>query len=390
MRGSKNNKKIIYISHWRIPSEKTMSPLIMKTCEGLADSGFEVELWLPWRRNPSFRGIETFKYHGVKNNFLIKRLPALDGVVLMPNKTGFYLLVASFNISVFFYALFRGIIKSAVFYAHDTRDAILLILFKPKIFFEIHDFYKSSVDFINKLGFSRASGLIVTNKYKMEKINKEYGIPLEKMLHQPNAVDVEKFSPNISKEEARKKLDLSKDKKIVLYTGHLFGWKGVDILLELAKYLPEDQVVYFVGGTNEDIADFKNKKDKLGIGDNVIIAGRKPHDEIPLWQRAADVLVLPNTAKEEASKYETSPVKLFEYMASGTPMVASDLPSIRNVVNENMVWFFEADNAGNLSQVIQESMNNEKESRDKAVNAKKEVKKYTWENRSRSIINFIS
>jgi glycosyltransferase involved in cell wall biosynthesis len=61
-----------------------------------------------------------------------------------------------------------------------------------------------------------------------------------------------------------------------------------------------------------------------------------------------------------------------------------------NVVNENMVWFFEADNAGNLSQVIQESMNNEKESRDKAVNAKKEVKKYTWENRSRSIINFIS
>lgn len=389
MQDIKNTKKLIYISHWRVPSEKTMSPLIMKTCEGLAND-FEVELWVPWRHNPGFKKADAFEYHGVKKNFLIKRLPALDGMAFIPGKLGFYLLVASFNVSVFLYALFRGILKSAVFYAHDTRDAVLLLLFRPRIFFEIHDFYKSSVDFINKLGFSRAAGLIVTNKYKMEKINKEYGIPMERMLHQPNVVDVEKFNPNISKEEAREKLQLPRDEKIILYTGHLFGWKGVDTLLESAKYLPKNQVIYFVGGTDEDIESFKKKKESLGIGDAVVIAGRKPHDEIPLWQRAADVLVLPNTAKEEASKYETSPVKLFEYMASGTPILASDLPSIRNIVNENMVWFFEADNSKDLNQVIQKSLSSEKESQNKADNARQESQKYTWGNRSKNILNFIS
>lgn len=381
-------RKLIYISHHRFPGDKTHPGFAMKTCEGLAD-GFEVELWVPWRYNPKFSGVDAYKYHGVKESFQIRRLPALDGMAIIPGKLGFYLLVGSFNVSVFLYALLRGILKSDVFYAHDTRDAILLLLFRPKIFFEIHDFYKSSVDFVNKFGFSRATGLVVTNRYKMEKINKEYGITMEKMLHQPNAVDVEKFNPNISKEEAREELQLSRDKKIILYTGHLFSWKGVDTLLESAKYLSENQVIYFVGGTEEDIESFKKEKESLGIGDAVVIAGRKPHDEIPLWQRAADILVLPNTAKEEASKYETSPVKLFEYMASGTPIVASDLPSIRNIVNENMVWFFEADNSKNLSQVIQGAISNSEESKNKAMNAQEEAQKYTWDSRAKKINDFL-
>src|SRR3989338_7168842 len=84
--------------------------------------------------------------------------------------------------------------------------------------------------------------------------------------------------------------------------------------------------VGFVGGTEKDRAKVKVKSEKLKNKDNVKIIEHRPHDEIPFWLRAADILVLPNTAIEDISKYYTSPMKLFEYMASGRPIVPSDLP----------------------------------------------------------------
>lgn len=382
-------KKLVYISHLRYPSEKTHSAFAMKTCEGFAKNGFDVELWVPLRYNPDFKNTDPFEYHGVKKNFRIKKIFCFNLLDLFPGALSFWVMVISFNFSITSYAMLRNLLKSAVFYCHDLRDLFILPLLQVKIFLEIHDFYKTPSVRFNKFIFSRIAGFIITNKYKIGLLNKEYGIPLNKMLYQPNAVDIEKFDIKISKEEAKQKLDLPSDKKIILYTGHLFAWKGVDTLLDAAKLLPQDHLVYFVGGTDKDIREFRIKKEKLGMS-NAFIVGRKPHDEIPTWLKAADVLVLPNTAKDQASKYETSPVKLFEYMASGAPIVASDLPSVRDIVDENMVWFFEADSSKNLSQVIQGAISNSEESKNKAMNAQKESQKYTWDLRAKRINDFLN
>lgn len=382
--------KIIYISHWRFPSEKTMSPLIMKTCEMFARSGMRVELWVPRRNNFSFSHQDPFAYHNIQKNFLIRRLPVLDLTGIFPGDLVFLLMVATFNISTFICFTFRGLAPDSIIYFHDARDALLPIFLKRKSFLEIHDFYKSKINFINGFIFTRIKGFIVTNRLKAEKLKAEFGVPEKAILHRPNGVDVKMFALEMSQASAREKLGLPLDPKIVLYTGHLFDWKGVDTLFEAHKFLEGEEVIYFVGGTDKDIQKYRQMVQKFpGAQKCIVVAGRRSHAEIPLWLKAADVLVLPNTAKSEASKYETSPVKLFEYMASKIPIVASDLPSIRNVVDEGMVWFVRPDDPRALANCIHKIWSDQTSAISKALRAQREVAQYSWENRNEAIIKFM-
>lgn len=365
-----------------------MSPLIMKTCEMFAKRGFEVELWVPTRINSQLAEKDPFAYHGIERNFKIWRVPALDLLESIRGKVPFFILLATFNLTVALYALLRRFPKDTIFYLHDIRDAVLLTLLPQNKFLEIHDFYRSRVWFLNSFIFKRVSGFIVTNRLKIELLKKNFGIPEDRMLHQPNGVNVSLFNTKLSKNEAREELELPKDKKIILYTGHLFDWKGVDTLFDAYQYLGSEEIIYFVGGTDEDISRFQAKL-RSANAQNVVIAGRRPHAEMPLWLKAADVLVLPNTGKMEVSRVETSPVKLFEYMASGTPIVASDLPSIRNIVDESIVQFFDPDDAVSLADSVRLVLRGEEQATLRARRALEEVKKYSWERRSELIIRFI-
>ncbi len=76
-------------------------------------------------------------------------------------------------------------------------------------------------------------------------------------------------------------------------------------------------------------------------------------------------------------------------MASGTPLVASDLPSIREIVDEEMVWFFEPDNPESLAYSIKQALENENESQSRAAKAQAEAEKYTWEKRAKRILEFV-
>lgn len=380
-------RKLIYISHWRFPAEKTHAAFAMKTCEMFAKKGIMVELWASWRRN-KLKGSDPFAYHGVEKLFIIRRLPVLDLTGLVPGNSAFFLLLATFNIVLFFYAFLRRLPKDTIFYFHDVRDALLFSFVGVPKFLEIHDFYKSGADFINRLVFPRTSGFIVTTRFKMQVLEKEFGVLPEKMLYQPNAVDIDLFDVAVTQEEARRKLNLPQDKKIILYTGSLFLWKGADILLAAADFLSENEMTCFVGGTDDDIKEFKVKSLKSKVK-NIIVVGRRPHQEIPLWLKAADVLVLPNTAKDPVSKYETSPVKLFEYMASGRPIIASDLPSVRSIVEETTVTFFEPDNSFDLAAQIKTVLLDYPRLTEKADLAKRKVGKYSWEKRTKTIVDWL-
>src|ERR1044071_10426309 len=82
-------------------------------------------------------------------------------------------------------------------------------------------------------------------------------------------------------------------------------------------------------------------------GNKVSLVGFKPHSEARLFQKAADVLVLPHSMKYLHSAYYTSPLKLFEYMAAGAPIVAAELPSIREVIKHgDNGWLVAPDDAG--------------------------------------------
>jgi glycosyltransferase involved in cell wall biosynthesis len=228
--------------------------------------------------------------------------------------------------------------------------------------------------------FGRARLVIATNQWKFDELRKEFQISESKLVMLRNGVDVEAFLTNRSKVECREALGLPSEGGVVVYTGHLYSWKGVDTLAAAMEHLPDIEC-YFVGGTDADIDRFKD----IYRAPNLHFVGHHPHDEMPLWQGAADALILPNTAKEEIAKYYTSPMKLFEYMASGHPIAASRIPSITEIVTEEMAYLVEPDSPSALAEGIRSLLAFPAEAKERGRRARKEVAKYHWDERARSI-----
>jgi glycosyltransferase involved in cell wall biosynthesis len=118
------------------------------------------------------------------------------------------------------------------------------------------------------------------------------------------------------------------------YAGHLYPWKGADLVIEAVAALPEVQGVIVGGHEGEpDLARLKAFAVELNCASRVTFTGLIPPPQVAATLMQADVLVLPNRASAISNEF-TSPLKLFEYMASGRPIVASDLPSLREVLRD--------------------------------------------------------
>jgi len=372
--------KLIYIANIRIPTEKAHGIQIMEMCEAFGNHNLETELIIPWRFNRIKQ--DFFNYYGIKKNFKIKKIFSLDLIFLNIPRIFFWLQSLTFFISIFFYLLFK---KADIIYSRDSFSLYLLSFFKKNIVLELHTF-PSNFSF-HKRVFKKAKKIVViTRRLKDSLVNK--GINKSKILVAPDGVDIEKFNIDISQEEARKKLNLPLDKKIVLYTGHLYKWKGVQVLADTSEFLYKDIVVVFVGGTEKDIKEFKNRnkdKDK----DNLLVLGHKPYSDIPYYLKAADVLVLPNSGKTKISKKWTSPMKMFEYMASQRSIIASDLPSLREILDENNAILVKSDNPQELIQGIKRALKDLDLSVKISTQAYKDVQEYTWQKRVNNILRFI-
>jgi glycosyltransferase involved in cell wall biosynthesis len=250
----------------------------------------------------------------------------------------------------------------------------------------MHDFPESKTALFGKY-LNRMRWVLIHNRWKLEEAKRVFPfISHSKYLYEPNAVDLKDFDIRVSFEEARRDLALPIDKKIVVYTGHLYGWKGVDTLAKCAQLLADNYLVVFVGGTDIDVKRFRDKYEKINT---IKIVGHVKHSEIPIWQKAADILALPNTAKEKISAFYTSPMKLFEYMASGRPIVATDIPSIREILNENNSVIVEADDPLAMRNGLVKVGESAGLSNKLSLQALSDVSFHTWEKRAERIIDFI-
>lgn len=368
--------RLLYISNARLPTEKAHGIHIMKMCEVFAQMA-EVELVVPKRLNKIKE--DPFRYYGIKPNFQIKKLPCLD-LIRWDKYFGYFALwleILSFAFFVFFYLLFK---KADIIYTRD-KFFLPLVFFKKNLVFEAHTFPRSY--FLYSFPLRKIKNIIVITQ-KLKEFFMEKGIGPDKILVAPDGVDLEIFY--MEGGNCRKKLGLPLDKKIVLYSGHLYSWKGADILAKASQFLPENTEVYFVGGTEEDVEKFKIKNSKFKIH----VIGHRPYPEIPCWLKAADVLVLPNSGKEEISKHWTSPLKMFEYMAAKRPIISSDLPSIREVLNDSNAFLVEPDNPEALARGIKEVLDNPQLSDRISKKAYEDVENnYTWRKRRKKIFKFL-
>ncbi|HUD03997.1 MAG TPA: glycosyltransferase family 4 protein [Candidatus Paceibacterota bacterium] len=368
------NKKLIYIANIRLPTEKAHGIQIMKMCEAFADQGLEVELIVSSRKTPITEN--PFDYYDVRENFRIKKLWSIDAIRF--GRIGFLIQSFTFAKNVSWHALF----KKGTFYTRDEMVAFYLRILGKKVIWESH---AGQANFFVRMLIRINVPLVVITK-GLADVYMHTGVSPKNIHVAPDGVDIKQFDIKENKDEARTRLGFNKEEKIVLYTGHLYSWKGTDTLAEAAQSLPKDVMIYFVGGTENDILSFKKKYRETG---NIRILGRKPHHEIPLYMRAADILVIPNSSKQDISRLYTSPMKLFEYMASGAPIVASDLPSLREILNESDAFFFVPDDAKDLLRAIVGVFADQRQALKKAALASEEVKEYSWQKRAKDILSFI-
>ena len=140
---------------------------------------------------------------------------------------------------------------------------------------------------------------------------------------------------------------------VAAYAGHLYPWKGVDVFLQALAATPGVDGLIVGGHPGEaDLARVQNLAQSLGLGERLTITGLVPPHEVSAALAGAQVFVLPNVATAVSERY-TSPLKLFEYLARGGAIIASDLPALREVLTHGeTAWLVPAGDVRALSEAL--------------------------------------
>ncbi|MBI1998857.1 MAG: glycosyltransferase family 4 protein [Parcubacteria group bacterium] len=399
--------RIIYISYDPLPTEKAHGINIVKTCEAIASVGVPLELVMPRTWHSAHNDI--FSFYKLLPVFTIRLLFSVDGIRFnVPY--GFWIRRFSFATAVALSLCTRPR-RGIVVLTRDEISAVILRMLRYEVFYDMHGFPETKRWFWKRV-MRRMTGIITTNYWKKIECRDVFGIPTEKTAIAPNGFDPELFRrAEGTKKELRKELGLPEKGALVLYTGSLYDWKGAHVLLEAAKQFPISNFLrrqshresstqsgqfpisfVFIGGNEKECAQFRGQ---AGPSTHIHVIGRRPYYDIPKFLKAADVLVLPNSARSKEarfavySQHDTSPIKLFEYMASGTPIVASSLSSIHEILHPKSALFVQPDNPAALIEGLRMVLIDAVAAERRAQQALADVKKYTWERRAERILEFI-
>jgi len=219
-------------------------------------------------------------------------------------------------------------------------------------------------------------------------IVERWGADPERISVVPNGVDIDRFRPDASPHGIRDELGLG-DAPLIIFVGALGPWHGVQNLLNAAPLvLKEHPSARFliVGGAKEYSIDHLHERAReLSVSDSVTFLGPMPSDKIPGLVVEADVAVAPYSNVD----YGFSPLKIYEYMGAGRPIVASSLPSIFECVTDDEDALLvepenEVDLAGALIRVIGDASLAERLGRKARENA---VARFSWKACTRKLLD---
>lgn len=372
--------KIIYISKSIIPSRTANSIHVMKMCQAFSDHGHDVTLLAPDVNSQYEKNvIDVFNFYGTKKNFKIKKLWHPD----LKFGAFFYLC------SIFFYLFFNK--KFDLVYGRFLHGCYIATIFRNKVIFEAH-----TPVFKEKIHTLLIFKLLIKNKYfiKMVVISKALkSIYLENGYLNNTKIQVAHDGADEVK-SLNSKIQLlgHKNNLKVGYVGHLYKGKGLEIIASLAKKLDDDIEIHIIGGLEKDINLWREKI----INKNVFFYGFVAPKNVSNYLNALDVCLLPNQEivfPHGAESLEntinistfTSPLKLFEYMSHKKPIIASDMPVIREVLNERNSMLVKCNDTMSWINSIQK-LKNSKEREVIAGQALRDFYKYTWKNRAMSLL----
>jgi glycosyltransferase involved in cell wall biosynthesis len=176
----------------------------------------------------------------------------------------------------------------------------------------------------------------------------------------------------------------------VYYIGQLYPWKGVDVLVDAMRHVNGAELV-IVGGLppEPDLDRLKRLASSLSLEDRVRFRGFVPPPELSAERTKADLFVIPLLDSTTARLF-TSPLKLFEAMASGRPIVASDLPSIREILTHEVnALLVPPGDARALAAAIERLLHDPALSARLAARAFEDAKAYSWDRRAETISSLL-
>jgi len=381
MLSGKNKISILYLANIRFPTERAHGLQIAESCSAFASLGCQVTLLVPTRKQSEFiiKNPDWMRLYNLKTPFSVKYLKLPDPFCLNLGKWGFLLQSLMFSV----YGLWE-IWKqkpSLVYSRYYIFTPLLKLTTRPTVM-EAHEIYDWP-NCIQKLIYNCVDFVICNTKALKGTLNKK-GVKTEKLYVEPNGVGQEFFINNNKKTD---KTNYGNNINL-LYAGHFYVWKGIYTLIDAMQHLSSKYKLTLVGGLAKDtdgvLAYLKDKD----WANNIKVKASVEHKKVCKYIKEADILILPNT-RDEYSTYYTSPIKLFEYLASGKPIVISDLPSMREIVDKSCVHFFKAEDSKSLALAIEEAAKFES----RHIKAKIRIniaKKHTWEKRASRILNIIS
>jgi glycosyltransferase involved in cell wall biosynthesis len=180
----------------------------------------------------------------------------------------------------------------------------------------------------------------------------------------------------------------------IVYAGQLYPWKGVDVLLAAVARLPGQHLTIMGGRSPDarddpDLASCRAIAARLGLGSRVAFGGFVPYGEVRSRLAGAGAAVLP-LPDRLMSRYFTSPLKLFDYMAAGVPIVASDLPAVREVLTDGEdALLVPPGDPGVLAGALERLLTDHELGERLRQRAFAEVSRYTWDRRAERIIRAV-
>jgi glycosyltransferase involved in cell wall biosynthesis len=393
-------KRIVYLANARLPTEKAHGYQICKMCEAFEHNGVEVVLMHPDRHqfDPRLREQSVFDYYGIQRRFEVRTLPNWDVVrlsVIIPNR----LFTPIFFAHALIWGLYAVLIarkeRADCYYTRDSAIAYWLVRLGLPTVYEAHVVPRRGQYFLLKsIARSAAIRLVIVITSFIRERFLAIDFPPEKVMVLPDGVDLSLFENLSSKEECRQHLGLPEDRPIIGYIGRfrtLEMEKGIPQLIGAMALLPriqgEEPLLLCVGGPMVAVPRYLELARQVGLPqERLRFIDRVPNTEVPYWIRAFDVAVAPFPNNEHYA-YFMSPLKLFEYMAGGVPIVASDLPSIREVLQHSKSsWLVRANDLEALAEGIRHLLNSRPLRQCLAEQARQAVNRYTWISRARVIV----
>lgn len=401
--GRQRAMRLVYIANARLPTEKAHGYQICKMCEAFARNGVEVLLFHPkrYQSHHSLLGRTVFDYYGIPPVFTVRTLPNWDVVTLNRVIPDWWFTPIFFAHAVLWglYAALAARQEHAdLYYTRDITIAYWLVKLGLPTIYEAHVVPKRGQRWLlRRIVRSMSLRLVVALSSSIKQGVLEMGVRVERVMVLPHAVDLLLFEDLPPKEVCRRRLGLPLDRPIIGYIGRFRASgmdKGIRELVQAMASVPpidgREPLLLCVGGPMEAVPDYLEVARIFGVPQQRLqFVDRVPNPEAPLWMRACDVLVLP-LSPVYVKRVGEMPLKLFEYMAAGVPIVATDLPSVREVLRHGQnACLVEPENpkalADTMAPLLADHFLRERISKQ----AWSEVAAYTWIHRASTILRAV-